>query len=378
MAHACRLVRDGVTADGNWRRDGDELIVTPAAGRPVTIALGEVSAIGGDGFSILMRVPSGELRLERLGADGPTLLQELRRDWPPLRAQKLRLTAGEAPGKVFAGQIAAAGQCGGFRGFFVRDRLLVGIDGADVAAFFLADVETISFDRSDFSVHCIGWSGAQTVFSRLAGETEAFCRNLQVAREQLAVEAEATIAEHLPGLSGGGRAQLAAVWLPGRVLSFAELERLAPGFEAAFTTSWLGHSRRAEEGQALMTGVAAEDRYLAFAPADRTLDPNSSPGTQPQLLWLLVRNGEVWSLELLTQGNYATYLFKGGSEVPNLVAGIVHMPQFSREALYQPLSELVEQRSQYAIAARDLPVLRALRSLFSGRRIHKSNDGQVP
>jgi hypothetical protein len=120
----------------------------------------------------------------------------------------------------------------------------------------------------------------------------------------------------------------------------------------------------------MMAGVAREHRFLAFAPADRTLDPAMTPGSEPQLLWLLVRNGEDWSLELLSQGDYATYLFKGGEDMPRLVGGIVHMPQFSREALYQPLTELVEERNQYAIAARDLPLLRDLRSRFSGRRIH--------
>ena len=95
-------------------------------------------------------------------------------------------------------------------------------------------------------------------------------------------------------------------------------------------------------------------------------------------MWLLVRTDEDWSLELLSQGNYATYLFKGGFEMPGLASGIAKMPQFSREALYQPLAELVEQRNQYAIAARDLPLLRELRSYFAGRRIHTAAWAGMP
>jgi hypothetical protein len=119
-----------------------------------------------------------------------------------------------------------------------------------------------------------------------------------------------------------------------------------------------------------MKGVAPTDRYLGYAPAGRTLAPGAVAGEQPQLLWLLVSSERTWSLELLSQGDYATYLFSGGAEMPALVAGLVRFPEFSREALYMPLTDLVEQRAGYAIPARDLPLLRELRSRFTGRRIH--------
>jgi hypothetical protein len=377
MNHNCRLARAGTSVDAVWRRDGDELLVTPAGGLPAVIVLAEVSAISGDGFSIRFGTPDGEIGLERLGADGPTLLQELRRDWPPVRAQALRLNGGQAIGKVFAGHIESPTHHGAFRGFLIRDRLIFAVDGVDVSPLFLADCASISFDEASFTVRCTGWRGAVTTFSRLAGETKAFLDVLRLAREQLAMEAYTTLQQWLPSLSGGARAKAAAHWLPGRMLSMAELEQLAPGFEAAFAASWLAHLRRADEGKAMMTGVAAADRYLAFAPADRTLDPEATPGGQPQLIWLLVRSGQEWALELLSQGNYATYLFKGDVDFPSHVEGIMHMPEFSREALYNPLTDLVEQRSKYAIAARDLPLLQDLRAAFSGRRIHASKNAQA-
>ena len=374
MTHSCRLNREGVTLDATWRRDEEDLLVFPASGVPTVIALAEVSAIAGDGFSISFNTPDGQIRLERLAADGPTLLQELRRDWPPVRAQALRLTGGQAPGKVYAGHIESPTHHGAFRGFLIGDRLIFAVDGVDVSALFLADFQSISFEEASFTIACTSWRGGMTTFSRLAGETKAFLDALRMAREKLAMQAYTTLQEHLPSLSGGGRAKAAAYWLPGRMLSMAQLEQLAPGIEAAFAVSWLAHLRRAEEGKTMMSGVAPADRYLAFAPADRTLDPEATPGTQPQLIWLLVRSGEEWALELLSQGNYATYLFKGDADFPSRVEGIMHMPEFSREALYQPLTELVELRSKYAIAARDLPLLHQLRAAFSGRRIHASKN----
>jgi hypothetical protein len=83
-----------------------------------------------------------------------------------------------------------------------------------------------------------------------------------------------------------------------------------------------------------------------------------------------VRAGGSWSLELLSHGDYATYLFGGGEELARLVEGLVRLPEFSREALYLPLEELTGERSPYAIPARELPLLRELRTRFTGRKIH--------
>jgi hypothetical protein len=337
-----------------------------------------MSAIGGDGFSILLRSPMGDLRLERLGADGPTLLQELRRDWPLLRARLLRLAAGPAPAQVFTGRVQGPQGSGPFRGFLVEDRVVYAIDGADVTALPLADCRSVVLDTPSFSVRCAGWGGhPDTVFSKLGGQTQAFTDLLRTARGRLTAEAEATLARHLPTLPMAGRSALSAHWLPGRMLSLAELENLAPGFEGAFLASWLAHSHRAEEGLALMKDVAPADRWLGYARPDRTLAPGAAPQAMAQLLWLLVRGSPAWSLELLSQGDFATYLFSGGPELPGLVGGIVQFPEFSREALYLPLADLVDERARYAIAARDLPLLRDLRSRFAGRRIHAARAGSA-
>jgi hypothetical protein len=233
-------------------------------------------------------------------------------------------------------------------------------------------------DAPSFSVRCAGWGGLpDTVFSKLAGQTQAFTDLLRTARGKLTAEADDTLARHLPTLTMAGRSVLSAHWLPGRMLSLAELESLAPGFESAFRESWLAHSHRQAEGLALMQGVAPADRWLGYARPDRTLAPSGSPQALPQLLWLLVRDGQTWSLELLSQGDFATYLFTGGPEMPGLVGGIVKFPEFSREALYLPLADLVDERARYAIAARDLPLLRDLRSRFAGRRIHAARAGSA-
>ena len=365
MSHGCRFVRNGSGVDASWRRDGDTIIVSPTSGLVLVIALGEVSGISGDGFTVSLRAPAGDVTLDRLGADGPTLLQELRRDWLPLRARLLRLNGGNSPGKVFSGTVASKEYRGAFRGFLSGDRLIIAPEGADLKILFFADCSMISFTEQTYTVNCTGWEGEETIFSKLGGETAAFTAALQTAREKLTQEADTTLARHLPTLAPVARAELGSQWLPGRVLSFAAIERMAPGFEAAFLASWLASCPRDDEGRKLMEGITPSERYLGFAVADEGEEP---------MLWLLVRCANAWSLELLSQGDYATYLFAGGEELPGLISRIIRLPEFSREALYLPMEELTGERAKYTIPARDLPLLGDLRARFTGRRIHSSRQ----
>jgi hypothetical protein len=361
MARACRLVRAGHAVEAVWRRDGDALVVSPSGAAPLAIALAEVSGLGGDGYTVRLRLPDGEVALERLGGDGPTLLEELQRDWPVLRAAVLRLSGGERPSQVFAGSMTAAASRGAFRGFLVGGRLIVAPEDGDVFALFLADCAAIAFDERAYAVRLAGWGGEGTIFRGLGGATQAFVNAMVSAREALTRQASDVAAKHLPTLAAGPRTALAAEWLPGRLLSFEQLERICPGFDASFKASWLASSVRASSGFSLMEGVAAGDRCLGYAPP--------LPGEEP-FLWLLARRGETASLELLSNGDYATYLFRSDAGLPALIEGLIRLPEFSREALYLPLEQLTGERGIYAIPAKDLPVLRGLREYFSGRKIH--------
>ena len=366
MARSCRLVRGGRSVDATWRRDSDALLVSPAGAPPLSIALAEVSGIAGDGFTVRLRLPDGEVALERLGGDGPTLLEELRRDWPVLRAAALRLSGRERPREVFSGVLASSAAHGPFRGFAVEGRLILAPEGGDLLAFFLADYAAVSFDEAAIAVVCAPWSGEQVVFGKLGASSSAFARALQTARETLTRQAADVVERFLPTLAAGSRAGLAGEWLPGRLLSFEQLERIAPGFEASFRGAWLAATPRAGSGGALMEGLAPADRRLGYAAPAAGEDPS---------LWLLACRGETSSLELLSHEDYATYLFRSGAELPGLVEGLVRLPEFSREALYLPLEQLIGERGIYAIPARDLPLLKGLRERFAGRKIHPAAGG---
>jgi len=361
MVRTCRLVRAGRGVAAQWRREGDDLILSPAGEPALAVRIGEVSGISGDGFTVRLRLPDGEMALERLGGDGPTLLEELRRDWPVLRAAVLRLAGGERPNHVFTGNLESSGARGPFRGFFVDGRLIIALEGEDLFALFAADCASVVFDEEAYAVRMTGWDGDQTVFTRLGGTSAAFAGALTAARETLALQAGEVFARYLPTLAARSRAELASQWLPGRLMSFAELERVASGFAAAFSASWLAASPRAASGKELMADIEPSDRFLGYGAAAGDADP---------FLWLLVQRQEASTLELLSHDDYATYLFQGGRELPGLIEGLIRFPEFSREALYLPLAQLAGERGIYATAARDFPLLRELRTRFCGRKIH--------
>lgn len=364
MARSCRLVRDGRSAGAQWRRAGDSLVLTPSGQPPFVIPIERVAGIAGDGYAIRLRLPAGEVSLERLGADGPTLLSELRRDWPPLRAAALRLAGDARPVEFYTGTIAAPALSGAFLGFLCGSRFLVAVDGGDVTPLFAADWASVSEEEGTYAVTCAGWDGSETVLSKLGGRIGACAAALRAAREGLARDADAALARHLPTLGAVARAELAAQWLPGRLLSVERLESIGPGFDEGFTASWLAAMTRAREGRDLMAGLPRGERHLGYS------FPGGSGNEETPHVWLLVRREGVWILELLSHGDNATYTFAGGDELPGLIEGLIRLPEFSREALYLPLPELVDDRSAYAIPAADLPLLLELRNRFSGRKIH--------
>ena len=205
-----------------------------------------------------------------------------------------------------------------------------------------------------------GWDGGQTVFTKLGGRSTAFSGALLTARETLSRQSAEVFARLLPTLGAGSRAELAAQWLPGRLLT-SRISSGCPGVRG-FLLSLLARHNAPRRGRARHDDRSGDLRSLSRVRC-------SAEGESP-FLWLLVVKGETASLEVLSHDDYATYLFRGGEDLPGLIQGLVRLPEFSREALYLPIEKLTGERGIYAIPARDLRLLRDLRSRFAGRKIH--------
>jgi hypothetical protein len=401
MTRSCTLSRPGFSGRAEWLLDDTSLLLTPEGLPPEVHALRDFTSVDGDGYEIRL----GTLTLARVGAEGPTLLEAVRRRWLVQRVDGLRLTGSGTP-HAFTGYLGGEA----FHALLFDDLLLLAPDGHDVAPIFLPLLAAATFDEASYTIHLTTWSGADLAITRLAGQTEEFLQRVQRGRTALAAASAAVLAAQVPGLPASGRAALAGLWPPGRLLSLPEMEAACTGFLAQFQASWLAHLFRRQEGGHLLAWAAQGSVFLglsgigAEATADETEPPAtaapeptpetpaapadppagerpaagpsaaiSSPdtGTQDQhVLWLLAGESDRWVLEALSSGDRATYRFQGGAEIPPLVSSLLCAPQFSREALYLPLESLTGDRAELAMAARDLPFLRALRERFRGRVIH--------
>ena len=301
MARTCRYSLDGAEGAAEWQLDDTSLVLLPQGGSPLIYAIRELRGISSsDGYEIRVLVPGGAgtssstLVMSRLGADGPTMLEQLRRTWLPARADALRL-AGSGEAKPFTGQVAglagggdrqgdvgagggagpSAGQA--FAALLHEDVLLVARDGQDVEPVFLSSIRGITFDEASYTVRIECWTGAQIVVSRLAARTQEFLDRLQRNRSLLTKECSDLLAANLPVLAGGARTVLAAVWPPGRLLDLASIERAAPGFTAALRASWLPALPRQKEGEAML-GLASPDRLYLGTSRPGPWDDASSDG----------------------------------------------------------------------------------------------------
>jgi hypothetical protein len=412
MSGTCQFSFGQRSGAAEWSFDGSSLVVTPEGGPPLNLGVKELAGISGDEYMVKALVPGmaaagtpdyqlqgrpTELVLSRLGHDGPTLGESLRREWLKARTEVLRL-GGSGEGWHACGQVAGFGSgvldSGGapelFNALLFEDVLVVAREGRDLEPVFLALVETVTFDEATYAVHVEEWPGRKLVFSKLAKQTDEFVKRLRENRALLAKEAAATLTAATPGLPADARGAVAGTWMPGRLMELARMNAACPGFEAAFRGEWLPRLLRREEGSHLLEWASSASSWLGCtreaggASGTAGGEAGEAAGTGAgadrggdgeQSLWMLSGKKNVWFLEALSIEDRATYCFKGGDELPALISRLLCAPQFSKEALYSPLEELAGESADLAIPARFLGFLVELRSRFQDRVIHQSPEG---
>ena len=316
MSRTCRFTFGTRAGAGEWTFDGEHLTLSPEDGGPLSVALAEMAGIAGDGYTVDVIVPGDapgvdapHLVLSRLGAEGPTLLEELRREWISARAEVLRL-GGFGKGKRFAGRVTGLDGAGAggvptpggpatgapatgtpepFQALLFEDVLVVAREGRDLDPLFVALSEGLAFDDTTYSTRVRDWPGSEVVFSKLAGQTDEFVGALRANRALLAKESAAMLAATVPGLPASERAALAGTWLPGRLLQVEALESACPGFARVFESAWLPRLVRCEEGRYLLgrgsTSADAGSTWLGFTrggadPGDAGAEEGSAAGAE--------------------------------------------------------------------------------------------------
>ena len=340
------------------------------------------------------RLQTAELVLSMLGADGPTLLDELRRTWLVARAggaspRRLRggqalLRPGERPqddrpipaeraGLTAPGSAAAAEP---FQALLFEDVLVVARDGRDLDPMFLALLGSVEFDEAGLhQVRVRQWPGQEVVFSKLAGQTRRVLEAAETNRALLAEESAVTLAAAIPTLPAGPRGALAGMWLPGRAPRGRGLWTLSARASAqALRGEWLTAACPSRGGRASAGTGRRRVRRGWAARASWPATAAREPASRAHCGCCAAKTG-IWFLEALSIEDRATYCFAGGEEVPALVSRLLCAPQFSREALYSPLAELTGDNAELAVPARSLGFLVELRERFRDRVIHQTVGG---
>ena len=392
MPKTCTYEWNGKGGKAAWSLEDDVLLLMPDGAAPLPFAVRELSGISGDGFALDLKVPGGLLQLSKLGQDGPTLLEQLQRTWPLLRAGALRLTGTGTPSRYLCRCSTPAGAKPAVAMLY-EDVLLTASEGGDLSPVFIPTLTSVSMDEGSYAVVLERRDQVPLVFTKLAGQTQEFLDKVKSARGHLTQEALQVLSSWMPALSALQKASLSGPWPPGLLLSLREIEELCPGFTPAFEKGWLAQALRKEEGRALLDGTDPDQAFLGYArslagmnqaaPGEEDGPPVEgesadaaapTPDQDPILLWLLARRGPSWFMESLTEKDHATYRFEGGDEMVGLCTALLCSPIFSREALYMALDKLTGDKADYAIAARDLGFLRDLRSRFKERVIHSGLD----
>ncbi|HPC82005.1 MAG TPA: hypothetical protein P5234_02255 [Thermoanaerobaculaceae bacterium] len=397
MSRSCHLERGGEAVAASWELTPDTLLLSPERRPPEALPLAEVRSVDWDGWSVRLRIGSGEIGLARLGAEADGLVSALRRAWPPLRAAALRVAGDEAPQR-FAGSAATPEHREPTPSEILvwPEAVVVAPRGRDLEVLPLAHVAEVAADADAWTVSVRPWDGLAWTFSRLAGDTTRLAEAVAAARAALAVQAGEALAASLPGLDPARRASLAAHWPPGRLLALPALESLAPGFGRALAASWLSSLPRRREGELLLGASGAVEVLLGYrvgpqrgeGEAHEEVEPVPLPADGASVasaaaapdgggtlagadLWAAVRLPGGWLVEDLGVRGVATYVLAGGPELAQALAFWLAATRLPREIVYLGVEALTGERAGLAPAARDLAPLVALRRAFTRRVIHR-------
>src|SRR5512143_1110468 len=214
MPKTCTYDLNGKAGKAAWTLEEGSLLLMPEGGAPLPFAVKEFSGLAGDGYVLEMRVPGGLLKLYKLGQDGPTLLDQLSRTWPLLRAGALRLTGSGEPSRYLCRASSPAGAKPAVAVLY-EDLVLLAHEGADLTPVLLPTITGVAFDEETYAVALERRDATPVVLTKLAGQTQEVLDRVKAARGKLTEESLKVLSAWMPALTALQKATLAGAWPPG-------------------------------------------------------------------------------------------------------------------------------------------------------------------
>ncbi len=353
--------------------DAGSCTITPAGGTPLAFDLGDADRATPAEWDLQLALYGGRtVVLKQFGAAFSRMSEELLAAWRDRTVECLLLEDLE---EIARYQCAANGTPAQVR-IFKSNLAMLPLTGAPLE-WRLAEIDSCAFDAGDYSI-VLQSAGERLVLSKLGKKTDEAFANLRESIDSLHTKCAKALHELFPFLNADALRRLQQAMPEGRSCAIPELatihtrlpdslraravdESLAPYFE------WLSERSAAP----LLAG-------FKFTWGSDEDEGRNGEAAAPFFFWYffpLAGNRVAW--EATTGTGRATYFFRTEGPVDAAVARLTRglaLVNFRREPIYLP-DLLLEQESRfrrYAIGARKLGDLRALRAAYGGRAKHSS------
>ena len=368
-------------------------IVTPAGGTPLAFDLGDVDRIAPAEWEIQLFLYTGRsLVLKQFGAAFSELAAELTSEWRDRTTACLLLEDLQEIDRYTGNANGAPAEIRIF-----RSNLAVLPQSGLPVQWRLAEIESCIFDDAAYSI-VLQRAGDRLVLSKLGRKTDEAFGKLRAAIDALHTQSAGTLRDLFPFLNADALVRLQREMPEGRSCAVPTLAAIHAELPEAMREKAVDDSltpyldalaSRAVAppyvGFKFMSGSLDPDAETEASGEDAVPAPESAAETgdhdrETLFFWYFypLRNN-LMAWEATTGTGRATYFFRCQGAVQECVAALTRglaLVNFRREPVYLPDTSIERQARyrRYAIGARKLPDLRALRAAFVGRAIHTSAE----
>jgi len=365
--------------------DAETAVVTPAGGMPVAFDLGDVDRVAPGEWDLQLFLYTGHtVALRQFGASFSDMAREFLAAW---RDRTVRCLLLEDLDEIARYNGVANGAAAELRIF--KSNLAVLPQAGLPLQWRLAEIDVLRFDEAAYQIVAES-GGERLVLGKLAKKTDEAWGRLSDAVDALHTEAAGALHNVFPFLASEPLRRLQAMMPEGRSVALPDLAAIDPRLPDALIARAVDaplrpyfEALRARASGPLQAGfkfIRAEDAAGESGSADDAAAeaPAASGEEAPLFFWFFFPlPGDLAAWEATTGTGRATYFFRTGAGLAEAIRRLTRglaLINFRREPVYLPDRSLEQQPKfhRYAIAARKLPDLRAVRAAFAGRAIHSS------
>jgi len=387
--------------EGGLAIDDRAATLQPLAGTPLVIPHGDVDRLEAADYRLALRFHTGEtLRLSHVGPVYEQVLDRL----AAFRDATLRrdlLLEREPPREIFSASVQASAWGPASpqpsRVLVYRDQVAILTNAADPVLLPFSSLAAFRAEPGSYEAALEDDDGGRAVVRKLGPRFEEFVSTVRGALGDLDRRTGESLGTLIPGLDPLSLRDLVRLCRDGRAVKESEASAVGAEVWSRLEQATIREPGLRESYDALRSIGQPGQAWIGFRPggeeggegrvAANALDEESPPplpdasGTAPEsedrpafFCWFFVRVGRAVALEVVSEGDHATYLFRVGTDADRDVRAInraLRYLQFRREPVYAPEEELESGRlSRFRLAVRRHAPLRLARAAFLGRALH--------